>query len=287
MKVRPKPKLRPRRNMNSKAGRPRRAAVLAIALCGGALLLSPAVDASAGVAAAEQGPATAGEVDPGVRVSSLPRKRVPGPSSKTGTYSARILIGTAVRERPGSQSTRWYARTRTKWSGIGQRLMVLASRRVRGKLWLKVRLPIRPNGSKGWIPRDRVQLARSPHYLVIDRSRRMLTIYRNGRRARSFSVVVGAPSTPTPLGLFAIQDRARQPNPGGFLGPWAVPLTAHSEQLRRYDGGPGLVALHGRAGASLRDPLGSARSHGCVRMGNGRIAGITRLMLGTAVRIRK
>ena len=165
--------------------------------------------------------------------------------------------------------------------------MVLGSRTVRGKLWLKVRLPIRPNGSKGWIPRDRVQLARSPHYIVIDRSRRTVTIYRNGRRKSRFRVVVGAPSTPTPLGLFAIQDKARQPDPGGFIGPWAVPLTAHSEVLRRFDGGPGLVALHGRAGASLLDPLGSARSNGCVRMGNGRISGITRLMLGTAVRITK
>ena len=236
--------------------------------------------------AAEPSPATADEVDPGVRVSSLPSNRVPGPSRKTGTYSARVLIGTAVRKRPGKESTRWYASTRTKWSGNGQRLMVLGSRRVRGELWLKVRLPVRPNGSKGWIPRDRVQLARSPHYIVIDRSRRFLTVFRDGRRVRSFRVVVGAPSTPTPLGLFAIQDRARQPDPGGFIGPWAVPLTAHSEELRRYDGGPGLVALHGRAGASLLDPLGSARSHGCVRMGNGRILGITRMMLGTAVRIK-
>lgn len=279
------PRLRP--SLICRTVRPRRLAALATALSGAALLFTTAAGASEGVAAAERLPtAVGGDLDPGVRVSSLPRSRVPGPSRKVGTYSARILIGTAVRGRPGSKSTRWYARTRTKWSGNGQRLMVLGSRRVRGKLWLKVRLPVRPNDSHGWIPRDRVQLARSPHYLVVDRSRRYLTIFRKGRKVRSFRVVVGEPSTPTPLGLFAIQDRARQPNPRGFIGPWAVPLTAHSEELRRYDGGPGLVALHGRAGASLLDPLGSARSHGCVRMGNGRILGITRMMLGTAVRIK-
>ena len=278
-----------RRTRLSKPGRPRSAvAVLAASLTGAALLLSPDAGASEQPVPVDgQAPATAGTVDPGVRVSSLPHKRVPAPSRKTGTYSARILVGTAVRSRPGGKTARWYARTRTKWSGNGQRLMVLGSRSIRGKLWLKVRLPIRPNRSNGWIPRDRVQLARSRAYIEIDRSRRMLKIYRHGRRVNRFRVVVGAPSTPTPLGLFALQDRVRQPDPGGFIGPWAVPLTAHSEALRRYDGGPGLVALHGRAGASLLDPLGSARSHGCVRMANGRISGITKLLLGTAVRIRK
>jgi lipoprotein-anchoring transpeptidase ErfK/SrfK len=165
--------------------------------------------------------------------------------------------------------------------------MVLGSRKVRGRTWLRVRLPIRPNGSVGWIQRDRVQLARSPAYIVIDRSRRILTIYRNGRRSNRFRVVVGAPSTPTPIGLFALQDRVKQPDAEGFIGPWAITLTAYSNVLRRYNGGPGLVALHGRSGASLLDPLGSARSHGCVRMGNERIRGIRKLLLGTAVRIRR
>ena len=232
-------------------------------------------------------PAPPDEVaDRGVKVSSLPRNTVPGPSRKTGTYTARILIGTAVRHRPGGKAVKWYARTRTKWSGNGQSLMVLRSRQVRGKTWLKVRLPIRPNGSSGWIPRDRVQIRRSPAYIVIDRSSRRLKLYRRGRVAARFRVVIGAPGTPTPLGLFALQDRVRQPDRRGFIGPWAIPLTAHSEALRRYDGGPGLVALHGRSGASLRDPLGSARSHGCVRMNNGRIARLKVSLLGTAVRIR-
>ncbi len=224
--------------------------------------------------------------DRGIQVSRLPQKRIPGPSRKTGTYTARILVGTAVRHRPGGKSVKWYARTRTKWSGNGQSLMVLKSRHLRGKTWLKVRLPIRPNGSSGWIPRDRVQIRRSARYIVIDRSSRKLKLYRRGRVVARFRVVIGAPGTPTPLGLFALQDRVRQPDPKGFIGPWAIPLTAHSEALRRYDGGPGLVALHGRSGASLRDPLGSARSHGCVRMNNGRIAKLKASPLGTAVRIR-
>jgi lipoprotein-anchoring transpeptidase ErfK/SrfK len=38
--------------------------------------------------------------------------------------------------------------------------------------------------------------------------------------------------------------------------------------LEDYGGGPGRVAIHGRAGASLLDPLGTARSHGCIRVAN-------------------
>jgi lipoprotein-anchoring transpeptidase ErfK/SrfK len=51
--------------------------------------------------------------------------------------------------------------------------------------------------------------------------------------------------------------------------------------------GPGRVALHGRAGASLLDPLGTARSHGCVRGDNEHVAWMAReLPVGAPVRVR-
>jgi hypothetical protein len=54
----------------------------------------------------------------------------------------------------------------------------------------------------------------------------------------------------------------------------ALPLTAFSATLRRFGGGPGRVAIHGRGGASLNDPLESARSHDSIRIDNGPIAWI-------------
>jgi lipoprotein-anchoring transpeptidase ErfK/SrfK len=45
-------------------------------------------------------------------------------------------------------------------------------------------------------------------------------------------------------------------------------LTAHSNLLQRFDAGDGTVGVHGRGGASRLDPLGSARSHGCIRRSN-------------------
>jgi lipoprotein-anchoring transpeptidase ErfK/SrfK len=45
-------------------------------------------------------------------------------------------------------------------------------------------------------------------------------------------------------------------------------LTAHSDALHKFDGGNGRIGIHGRGGSSLRDPLGTARSHGCIRLAN-------------------
>ncbi|HEY5333318.1 MAG TPA: L,D-transpeptidase [Solirubrobacterales bacterium] len=56
--------------------------------------------------------------------------------------------------------------------------------------------------------------------------------------------------------------------------------------LKDFGGGPGWIAIHGRDGESLLDPLGSAASHGCIRIPD---AGISWLAahapLGTPVRI--
>jgi lipoprotein-anchoring transpeptidase ErfK/SrfK len=239
--------------------------------------------ATAGISAAQE----PGTPAPGVGTSDLSGRPVPGPSKARGTHTALVLTSTAVRRRPAGKAVIWRAKGETRWSGSVQRLMVLGSREAGGRTWLKVRLPIRPNGSAGWMPRNRVRLALSRRFITIDLSRRLLRVYKRGRVLKRFKVVVGAPSTPTPRGLFAIYDRVRQPDPKGFTGPWVLPITAHSEKLRKFDGGPGVVGLHGRGPASLGDPLGSARSHGCIRMDNSRIRYLSRLMVGTAVHIRR
>jgi hypothetical protein len=104
------------------------------------------------------------------------------------------------------------------------------------------------------IPRDRVALDRTRYWVQVRTGARLVTVYRNGKRVRRFRAVVGAPGTPTPLGLAAIYERNRQPNPGGFLGPWAMPLTIMSNVLENYGGGPSRVGIHGRAPTSPPAP---------------------------------
>lgn len=119
-------------------------------------------------------------------------------------------------------------------------------------------------------------LSTTPYWIDVSTAKRRVTVYRNGRRIRRFGAVVGAPSTPTPHTLAAVYEVNRQPNPRAFLGPWAIALTAHSNVLENYGGGPGRVAIHGRGGASFADPLGSARSHGCVRIDNAQVSYLAR-----------
>ncbi|MBS1883044.1 MAG: L,D-transpeptidase [Actinobacteria bacterium] len=136
-----------------------------------------------------------------------------------------------------------------------------------GACWVRVRLPGRPNDEAGWVAAGRLLLARTPWRLEVSTSRRTLSVLRAGRLIRRFAVVVGASATPTPHGLFSIVHAWRG-DPSSFVGSWVLGLTAHSDVLRHFEGGSGEVGIHGRGGGSLLDPLGTAASHGCIRLAN-------------------
>jgi lipoprotein-anchoring transpeptidase ErfK/SrfK len=235
--------------------------------------------------AALAGPATA----------AVPREtpaRASGPVSanldRGISHAARIIIRTVGRNLPGfDRAPSTVIRPVSMWSKSTHQLLVLDRATVDGEPWVKLRLPERPNNSKAWIPADRVKLIRNPWRVRISLERHRVTVLRAGRRVMSFRAVIGAPETPTPKGMFAIYERVRQPDASAFLGPFALHLTAHSNVLDDYGGGPGRVAIHGRSGPSLLDPLGTSRSHGCIRIGNGRVVALARaLPLGTPVRIK-
>ncbi len=212
---------------------------------------------------------------------------VGGPTAKLA-WTARLVYPTVARAAPRADArTVGRVGTVAAWDGGPVALLVLAARRDDDeRLWLRVRLPERPNGKAGWIDADYARLRQTPWRLTIDRDRRRATAYRAGKPVRSWRVVVGKPSTPTPRGLFAVYERVRQPA-GAVLGPFVLHLTAHSNTLENYGGGPGRVALHGRSGALLADPLGSASSHGCIRMANATIRWLaSRALPGTPVEVR-
>jgi lipoprotein-anchoring transpeptidase ErfK/SrfK len=231
--------------------------------------------AAAGFAVAAAPPATAAPL--------------PAPTRATGGITARIVAAAHARTAPGEDGRPlWRAGAVTEWARRPQHLLVLGSAERGGRTWLRVLLPIRPNGSSGWIPADNAVLGRTRYWIDVRLRSRRVIAFRRGRRVRSFPAVVGAPRTPTPRGLAAIYERNPQPNPRAFLGPWALSLTALSTVLEDYGGGPGRVAIHGRGGASLRDPLGTARSHGCVRVANRAVRWLARRVPpGTPVRIRR
>lgn len=218
---------------------------------------------------------------------AVPSTSHPSPPKPARAWVAHVIYRTLARAAPDARARRrGLVPAVSRW-GTPTALLVLASHRgPEGELWLRVLLDRRPNGAAVWLAADDTVLSVDHWRLRVSLSRRRVTVYRAGRTVRTFKAVVGKAATPTPVGLFAIAAELRQPEPGGFEGSWVLPLTAHSRVLRRFAGGDGQVALHGRGGASLLDPLGSARSHGCVRLANPAIAWIARhVPSGTPVRI--
>jgi lipoprotein-anchoring transpeptidase ErfK/SrfK len=211
---------------------------------------------------------------------------IAAPSRRHGATIALVVTPTLVRARLAGRHSVWLARAQTSWSHKAQSLLVLGSAWRAGRLWLHVLLPIRPDGSTGWIPRNNTQLSTTHYWVAVDKTRRVVKVYGHGRLVHSFSAVVGKPATPTPDGLAAVYEVDRQPDPEGFLGTWALPLTILSNTLHNFGGGPGRIAIHGRGGASLKDPLGSARSHGCIRLENTSVGWLAQMVRpGTPVQI--
>jgi lipoprotein-anchoring transpeptidase ErfK/SrfK len=132
-----------------------------------------------------------------------------------------------------------------------------------GTRWLQVRLPGRPNGSTGWIRKARTTRSATPWHLVIDLSERRLTVYRQGRNVRSFLSVIGASSTPTPVGKYFVEENVLLKG-GQVGGPFALALSARSYVFQEFAGGPGQIAVHGVW--NVGGTMGTAASHGCVRL---------------------
>jgi len=214
--------------------------------------------------------------------------RVTPPSGKT-SWIARLVAPTKAFSGPGTGRVVDRLGARARWNGGPAAFLILnAEAGPDGRRWLQVSLPRRPNGTRGWIDADRTRISSTPWRIRVDLGNRTVTLIKGGRAVARDRAVIGSAANPTPTGLFAISERVRQPDPDRFLGSWALLLTAHSNTLRRFDGGPGQVAIHGRGGASLSTPLGSASSHGCVRIDNrpvSRIAAVARE--GTPVKIRR
>lgn len=122
----------------------------------------------------------------------------------------------------------------------------------------------------GLSPTDDVTIA--PEYLIsIDTNTLQLTLNRRGQQIAVFPVAVGKPETPTPLGDWKIIQKTM--NPGGAFGV----------RWMRLNCSWGGYGIHGTDNDAS---IGSAASHGCVRMHNNDVIRLYDLVsLGTRVKI--
>jgi hypothetical protein len=193
---------------------------------------------------------------------------IPGAPTLERAWTARILYPVAGRAAP-RRSAHMVARVYhyTAFSRRPQVLMVTGVVQDRsGREWVRVQLPKRPNGTEAWLPRASVDLESTTLRLRIRVLSKRVEVWRAGRLRASYRAAVGTGHTPTPLGLFAIQDPvASSTYQRSYLGPYILTLTAHSSVLREFMGGDGLIAIHG---TNVPGVLGQAVSHGCVRVSN-------------------
>ena len=132
-----------------------------------------------------------------------------------------------------------------------------------GLRWLKVLLPGRPNGHTGWIEQRATTPSVTHWQITVSLSARTVTVFYAGHAVNTFSAVVGKPTTPTPTGSFFVEENVTlTPEQSG--APYALALSARSNALQEFDGGPGQTALHGIA--NIGGIPGTAVSHGCVRL---------------------
>jgi lipoprotein-anchoring transpeptidase ErfK/SrfK len=148
--------------------------------------------------------------------------------------------------------------------------------------FVRVAIPLRPNGTLGWVRRADVTLIRSAFRVEVDLSTNSMSVFDGEKLVMRAPVAAGTGGTPTPRGLFFLKEVVPQ-SPGGALGPYAFGLSGFSDVLTSFGGGEGVIGIHG---TNAPGKLGSNVSHGCIRVDNGTITKMVRLLpLGTPVEI--
>jgi lipoprotein-anchoring transpeptidase ErfK/SrfK len=149
--------------------------------------------------------------------------------------------------------------------------------------WLEVYVPVRPNGTTGWVRPGAVRLTTDPFSVEVRLGAHRIVVREGDRVIDSEPVGVGRSVVPTPVGRYFIVELLKQPDPNGPYGPYAFGLSAFSDVYQSFGGGPGSIGLHGTNEPWL---LGHDVSHGCVRMSNAGIRKLAGLLpLGTPVAI--
>jgi lipoprotein-anchoring transpeptidase ErfK/SrfK len=164
---------------------------------------------------------------------------------------------------------------------LGSPLVLLAN--AQQDEWLQVLLPLRPNGSTGWVriadvntvaPANRVEIARFTHQLRVIRNS-------DGAVLMTSPAGLGKSSSPTPTGEFFVRDHFPTGSYNHPYGPFAFGLSGHSDVYTQFGTGDGRIAIHG---TNQPATIGVDASNGCVHVPNDVVlALIDYLPLGTPV----
>lgn len=149
--------------------------------------------------------------------------------------------------------------------------------------WAEVMLPVRPNGSTGWISADDVSFYVADGEIVVSLSARKLTYEVDGVELLRTEVGIGSDHNETPTGHYFVTDRVTLADPNSPWGPHALGISARSDTITEFNGGDGIIGLHGTNNA---DSIGDNISLGCVRLPNDMITALFQMVpIGTRVTV--
>lgn len=150
--------------------------------------------------------------------------------------------------------------------------------------WAEVMLPMRPNGTTGWVREDDVWFYVADGEIFVDLTERRLTYVLDGVAVLETDVGIGSDYNQTPTGLFFVTDNVTLADPTGPWGPSALGLSARSDTITSFNGGDGIIGIHG---TNNQSSIGSNISLGCIRLPNDTIDLLHDLVpIGTKVEIR-
>ena len=263
-------------------------AASAVAGCGGDRAASTSSDvpeAKKDVPAAKEDVPAANKDVPAakkpVRTCS-PGSTLPVGTERT-TYAAVVQERASAYRRPGSSRLASFGPENV--NGVPTVFAVLGKRvdAACAAQWYRVQLPLKPNGSTGWVRAADVELAPITTRIEVDLSDRRVTLFDSGRRVLSATAAIGSPQTPTPTGHYYVNQRLIPTDASGPFGPGAIGISAFSEVLTGWtQGGP--IAIHG---TNRPDLIGLAVSNGCIRVHNDLLRRLfDRTRAGTPVTVR-
>jgi lipoprotein-anchoring transpeptidase ErfK/SrfK len=202
-------------------------------------------------------PVTTTTALPAPTPTSAPTAGVPMPAPAPATVARFVSSVVPVYAQPGDARARFSLYDTTE---LGTPRVMLTT--AVQPDWVQVLLPLRPNGSVGWVRTADVRLSTVPDRIDVDLATRTLTWRRDGQVLLSAPAAVGSAATPTPAGRFFVTDVLPW-DPSDGRGSWVLALNGHSDAYATFEGGDARIAIHG-----TNDPssIGNPVSNGCVRL---------------------
>ncbi|GAA5103342.1 L,D-transpeptidase [Haloechinothrix salitolerans] len=235
------------------------------------LVLSAGADPVTGKPAANTKPAKLSSLVESTTHTRLDRApRDPRPQQATEGWIVRPTKVIAIHDAPGGRT---FGKVGPKQ--IGETWLPVIAQRDQ---WTQVLLPSKPNGSTGWLRSAHLKREYTPYLIRVHLSSMRLELFFEGREMNSWTIGIGKPDTPTPIGRTFILGSIVDPNQR--YSPIILPLGAHSDTLDSFGGGPGTVAIHTWP---TTDVLGTASSNGCIRVPREALNQLTKVPLGTLV----